>query len=178
MRGLLLVTVFGAIFMRESFSKPTETLANSDELDPVASTVNTTSEIEATREQRSPQFGLLGGNSDYYDYNDDVRYNRYGSKRKYHHYNYYKPFNRPHGIVGGHGCRGYGCGGGWQPDYGGHHHTGQGASFASASAGSIGGGGPYGGGHSQANAQSASFSVGPFSASFSAAQSSSGQNGF
>lgn len=69
--------------------------------------------LEATREQRSPQFGLLGGNSDYYDYNDDVRYNRYGSKRKYHHYNYYKPFNRPHGIVGGHGCRGYGCGGGY-----------------------------------------------------------------
>jgi len=65
----------------------------------------------------------------------------------------------------------------WQPDYG-HHHTGQGASFASASAGSIGGGGPYDGGHSQANAQSASFNVGPFSASFSAAHSSSGQNGF
>lgn len=66
----------------------------------------------------------------------------------------------------------------WQPNYGGHHHIGQGASFASASTGSIGGGGPYGGGHSQANAQSASFNVGPFSASFSAAQSLSGQNGF
>lgn len=62
----------------------------------------------------------------------------------------------------------------WQPDYSNYHHTGQGASFASASAGSINGGGPYGGGHSQANAQSASFNVGPFSASFSAAQSSSG----
>ena len=65
----------------------------------------------------------------------------------------------------------------WQPDYG-NHHTGQGASFASASAGSISGGGPYGGGQSGANAQSASFNIGPFSASFSAAQSSSGYNGF
>lgn len=64
----------------------------------------------------------------------------------------------------------------WQPNYGGH--TGQGASFASASAGSVGGSGPYGGGHSQANAQSASFNVGPFSASFSAAQSSAGQGIF
>jgi len=62
----------------------------------------------------------------------------------------------------------------WQPDYGGY---GQGASFASASAGSVGGGGPYGGGHSQANAQSASFNIGPFSASFSSAQSL-GQTGF
>jgi len=66
----------------------------------------------------------------------------------------------------------------WQPDYGNHHHTGQGASFASASAGSISGGGPYGGGQSGAHAQSASFNIGPFSASFSAAQSSSGYNGF
>ncbi|KAL6255061.1 hypothetical protein P5V15_013394 [Pogonomyrmex californicus] len=177
-RFVLLMTALGAIFLKESFGKPTE-VANSDVLDPVALTVNNTTETEATREQRSPQFGLLGGllgGSDYYDYNDDARNYHYGNKRKYYHH---KPFqhHRPHGFVGGHGCRGYGCGGGWQPDYGGHH-TGQGASFASASAGSIGGGGPYGGGHSQANAQSASFSVGPFTASFSAAQSSSGQDGF
>ncbi|XP_036144422.1 uncharacterized protein LOC105834128 [Monomorium pharaonis] len=176
MRGLLLVTVVGAIFLRESFGKPTEMVANSNVLDPIASTVNNTSETETTREQRSPQFGLLGGYSDY-DYNDDTRYFRYGSGRKYHHYKPFRP-HKPHGLIGGYGCRGYGCGGGWQPDYGGHHHTGQGASFASASAGSIGGGGLYGGGQSQANAQSASFNIGPFSASFSSAQSSSGQNGF
>ncbi|XP_071572424.1 uncharacterized protein [Temnothorax nylanderi] len=175
MRRLLLIAALGAIFLKESFGKPTETEANSDVLDPFVSTVNNTSEIEATREQRSPQFGLLGGYSDYYDYNDDARSFRYGNRRKH-----YYSHHRPHGFIGGHGCRGYGCGGGyvWQPDYGGHHHTGQGASFASASAGSIGGGGPYGGGHSQANAQSASFNIGPFSASFSAAQSASGQNGF
>ncbi|KYQ46743.1 hypothetical protein ALC60_14264 [Trachymyrmex zeteki] len=174
MRSLLLITALSAIFLRESFGKPMEKMDNSDVLDPVALTVNESSEIEATREQRSPQFGLLGGYSDY-DYDD--AYFRYGNKRKYHHY---KPFrsHRPHGLIGGYGCRGgYGCGGGyggWQPDYGGH---GQGASFASASAGSVGGGGPYGGGHSQANAQSASFNIGPFSASFSAAQSL-GQTGF
>ncbi|XP_011872841.1 PREDICTED: keratin, type I cytoskeletal 9-like [Vollenhovia emeryi] len=174
MKSLLLMFVLGAIFLRKSLGKPTEMIANSDLLDPVASAVNG-SEIETTREQRSPQFGLIGGYGDYYDYNDDTRYFRYGNRRKY----YYK-HHRPHGLVGGHGCRGYGCGGGyaWQPEYGGYHHTGQGASFASASAGSIGGGGPYGGGHGQANAQSASFNIGPFSASFSAAQSSSGQNGF
>ncbi|KYN07177.1 hypothetical protein ALC62_01843 [Cyphomyrmex costatus] len=180
MRSLLLIAALSAIFLRESFSKPMEKIDNSDVLDPVASIVNEFSENDTTREQRSPQFGLLGGYNDY-DYNDydDAYYFRYGNKRKYHHYKPFRP-HRPHGLIGGYGCRGgYGCGGGyggWQPDYGGHHH-GQGASFASASAGSVSGGGPYGGGHSEANSQSASFNIGPFSASFSTAQSS-GQTGF
>ncbi|CAL1681852.1 unnamed protein product [Lasius platythorax] len=170
-RGLLLMMVLGVFFLRESLGKPTEMVANSDVLDPIASTVNNVSEIVATREQRSPQFGLLGNYGDYSDY--DAPYYPFGNRRKFHHH---KPYHhKPHG---GHGCRRYGCGGGWQPDYGNHHHTGQGASFASASAGSISGGGPYGGGQSGANAQSASFNIGPFSASFSAAQSSSGYNGF
>lgn len=64
-------------------------------------------EIISTREQRSPQFGLLGGYSDY-DYNDDTRYFRYGNRR-----NHYYKHRRPHGFVGGHGCHGYGCGGGY-----------------------------------------------------------------
>ncbi|XP_024893140.1 uncharacterized protein LOC112468256 [Temnothorax curvispinosus] len=108
MRRLLLIAALGAIFLKESFGKPTETVANSDVVDPVALTVNNTSEIEATREQRSPQFGLLGGYSDYYDYNDDARSFRYGNRRK-HYYSHHKP----HGFIGGHGCRGYGCGGGY-----------------------------------------------------------------
>ncbi|XP_029168092.1 uncharacterized protein LOC114938348 [Nylanderia fulva] len=162
-RSLLLIMVLGVLFLRESLSKPTKIVASSDVLDPIALTVNDKSEIVATREQRSPQFGLLGSYGDYSDYDD----NFFRSRRKFHH----KPYHRP----GGYGCRRYGCGGGggWQPDYGNYHHTGQGASFASASAGSINGGGPYGGGQSAANAQSASFNIGPFSASFSAAQSSS-----
>ncbi|KAL0124689.1 hypothetical protein PUN28_006499 [Cardiocondyla obscurior] len=175
MKYLLLMTALSAIFLRGSLGKPTEIVLNSKLLGATATIANKTSEIEITRKQRSPQYGLLGdsgvlGYSDY-DYNDDASSLRYGNRRKF----YYK-HRRPHGLFGGHGCRRYGCGG-WQPDYGGHY-GGQGTSFASASAGSIGGGGPYGGGQSQANAQSASFNIGPFSASFSAAQSSSGQNGF
>ncbi|XP_011269660.1 uncharacterized protein LOC105259435 [Camponotus floridanus] len=165
-KSLFLIIVLGVFFLKESLGKPIEMLTNSDVLDPI--TVNNVSEIVATREQRSPQFGLLNNYGDYSDYDDNVRYFPFGNKRKLH-----KPYHhRPHG------CRRFGCDGGWQPNYGNHHHTGQGASFASASAGSISGGGPYGGGQSGANAQSASFNIGPFSASFSAAQSSSGYNGF
>lgn len=65
----------------------------------------------------------------------------------------------------------------WQSGHDGHYHGGQAASFASASAGSIGGSG-YDGGHSGANAQSGSFTIGPISASFSSAQASSENNGF
>ncbi|XP_020278133.1 dormancy-associated protein 2-like [Pseudomyrmex gracilis] len=164
----VLFIALGVIFLTtsKSFGKPTETVETSDVPDPIASYVNTSSKLDTKREQRSPQFGLLGG-SDYSDYDYGARH--FGSRRKHHH----KPY---HGFGGG--CRGYNCGGGWQPDYGGHHHAGQGASFASASAGSVSGGGPYGGGHSQANAQSASFNIGPFSATFSAAQSSAGNTGF
>lgn len=164
--------VLGVFFLRESLGKPTEIVANSDALDPVALTVNSTSETVATREQRSPQFGLLGNYGDYSDYDDNGSNYPFGNRRKFRHH---KPYHRPY--HGGYGCRRYGCGGGWQPEYGNYHHTGQGASFASASAGSISGGGPYGGGQSAANAQSASFNIGPFSASFSAAQSS-GYTGF
>ncbi|XP_050455954.1 uncharacterized protein LOC126853882 [Cataglyphis hispanica] len=165
-RDLFLTMVLGVFFLKESHCKPTEIVADSDVLDPVAITVNNESEIVATRKQRSPQYGLLGNYGDYSDYDDNAPYFRFGHKRKLYQH---KPYHhKPHG------CRRYGCGGGWQPHYGNYHHTGQGASFASASAGSISGGGPYGGGQSGANAQSASFNIGPFSASFSAAQSSSG----
>ncbi|XP_012219769.1 uncharacterized protein [Linepithema humile] len=162
-RYLFLITILGVIFLKESLSKSAEIAANSDVLDPVVLTVNNSSETDAKREQRSPQFGLLGGDiSDYSDYDYGARF--FGSKRKFHRKPHYQ--HRPHG------CRGYGGCGGWQPNYGGHY-GGQGASFASASAGSVGSG-PYGGGQSQANAQSASFNIGPFSASFSAAQSAAG----
>lgn len=67
--------------------------------------------VETIREQRSPQFGLLGGYSDYNDYND--AYFRYGNGRKYHHHKHH----RPHGLIGGYGCRGYGCGGGYVEYY-------------------------------------------------------------
>lgn len=43
-RGLLLIMVLGVFFLRESLGKPTEIVANSDALDPVALTVNSTSE--------------------------------------------------------------------------------------------------------------------------------------
>ena len=65
--------------------------------------------------------------------------------------------------------------GSYYPEYGGHYPShqqfGQGGSFATASAGSFGGG--HYGGNSQANAQSASFNFGPFS--FSVAQAEAGQ---
>ncbi|KAH0946397.1 hypothetical protein HN011_009632 [Eciton burchellii] len=176
-RSVLLIIALSAILLNESHGKPTKTAENTDALNPAASTANNPSEaiVETVRKQRSPQFGLLDSYGDYSDYDDNSRQFRFGSKRKIHH----KPYHhqKPHGLIGGHGCRGYDCGG-WQPDYGGHYHGGQGASFASASAGSISGGNPYDGGHSGANAQSASFSVGPFSASFSTAQASSGSNGY
>ncbi|RLU21610.1 hypothetical protein DMN91_005983 [Ooceraea biroi] len=173
-KSVSLIIALCAIFLNQSHGKPTEIAKNADVLDPAASTANNNSSeavVETVREQRSPQFGLFDNYGDYSDYGDNARF-YYGSKRKYHHH---KPYH--HKPIGGHGCRGYGCGGGLQPDYGGHYYGGQGSSFASASAGSIGGGGPYNGGHSGANAQSASFSVGPFSASFSSAQAS-GNSGF
>lgn len=38
------MTAFGAIFLKESFGKPTEIVANSDVLDPIVSTATNTSE--------------------------------------------------------------------------------------------------------------------------------------
>jgi len=64
--------------------------------------------LETVREQRSPQFGLLDTYGDYSDYDDNSRQFRFGSKHKVH-----KPYHhhKPHGLIGGHGCRGYDCGG-------------------------------------------------------------------
>ncbi|XP_014484122.1 PREDICTED: keratin, type I cytoskeletal 9-like [Dinoponera quadriceps] len=172
-RVLLLIAVLSVISLRETSGKPTEIATSSDTLipDPVALTGSSNlSGTDTMRKQRSPQYGLLSDYGDYdgdSDYDDSSRHFLSGHKRKFH-----KP-HKPFGLIGGHGCRGYDCGG-----YGGHHQGGQGGSFATASAGSVGGGeGPYGGGHSEANAQSASFSFGPYSATFSVAQSSSGRRG-
>jgi len=63
--------------------------------------------LETVREQRSPQFGLLDTYGDYSDYDDNSRQFRLGSKRRVHH----KPYHHHHGLTGGHGCRGYDCGG-------------------------------------------------------------------
>jgi len=47
MKSLLLITIFGAIYLKDSFGKPMEKMVmiNSDVLDLVASTINNTSEI-------------------------------------------------------------------------------------------------------------------------------------
>ncbi|XP_044578107.1 uncharacterized protein LOC123260814 isoform X2 [Cotesia glomerata] len=82
--------------------------------------------------------------------------------------------HRKHNFPRGHGCRGHGCLGIGprprpRPDHGGYYpNNNQAGTFATASAGSSGAG------NTQANAQSASFNFGPFSASFSSAQASSG----
>lgn len=58
--------------------------------------------IDVKREQRSPQFGLLGDYGDYLGFNDN---SRLGHRRPLHKHHY-----RP---LGTHGCRGYHCGGGY-----------------------------------------------------------------
>ncbi|XP_015111021.1 spidroin-2-like [Diachasma alloeum] len=108
---------------------------------------------------------------DFYDDGPSSRHLFGRRKKKRPHYN--------HGL-GGHGCRGHGCDGGYgwqQPGHGGYYPQNQagGSSFATASAGSVGPLGPHGA-SSQANAQSASFNFGPYSATFSVAQASSGGN--
>jgi len=46
MKSLLLITIFGAIYLKDSFGKPMEKMMiNSEVLDSVASTINNTSEI-------------------------------------------------------------------------------------------------------------------------------------
>lgn len=60
------------------------------------------------REQRSPQFGLLQSYGDYVDDNDSPRNFYVGNRRKVHHH---KPHYHHKPLIGGHGCRGYGCGG-------------------------------------------------------------------
>lgn len=61
--------------------------------------------IDTTREQRSPQFGLLGDYGDYSDYVDGPRHLHLGLKRKIP-----KP-HKPFGLIGGHECGDHGCGG-------------------------------------------------------------------
>ncbi|XP_051167949.1 uncharacterized protein LOC127285805 [Leptopilina boulardi] len=135
------------------------------------STVLDSAEIfnDVVRVQRSPQGGLLNDDA-FEDYSDDPEgrhLHKRKHKRKYH---------------GGFGChRKHGCGG-WQggyfPTYGGHYpfhqQFGQGGSFATASGGFFGGG--HHGGNGHANAQSASFNLGPFS--FNLAQAGAGARPF
>ncbi|XP_063993289.1 uncharacterized protein LOC135170973 [Diachasmimorpha longicaudata] len=107
---------------------------------------------------------------DFYDDGPSSRHLFGRRKKKRPHYNHF---------LGGQGCRGHGCDGGygWQrPGHGGYYPQNQvgGSSLAMASAGSTG---PLGNAPSQANAQSASFKFGPYSATFSVAQASSGGGG-
>uniref|UniRef100_A0A0C9PZC9 SYDE2 protein n=1 Tax=Fopius arisanus TaxID=64838 RepID=A0A0C9PZC9_9HYME len=103
------------------------------------------------------------------DFNEDEASSRHlfgWRKKKRRHY--------PVGL-GGHGCRGHGCGGGpgWRPPgYGGYYPQNHPASnsFATASTGSFANHGVP----AQANAHSASFNIGPYSATFSIAQAFSG----
>ncbi|KAG7189352.1 hypothetical protein KM043_017002 [Ampulex compressa] len=169
--SVLLLLGFGTIALCQEPGKLTTVLLSSDakSLNAVDLGMAASLETENNRQQRSPQFGLLSDYGDYSDYEDEARHLGHKFKPHKHH--------KPVGYHGGYGCRGIECGGGWNPGYGGHHESGHGGSFATASAGSSGGGG-YHGGHSEANAQSASFSVGPYTASFSVAQAASNGHNF
>ncbi|XP_033334372.2 uncharacterized protein LOC117225154 [Megalopta genalis] len=178
----LSVAILCAFFLDACPAKPAEVLADgSSQLNPLEQQLINAVETDAKRAQRSPQFGFPdGGFGSYPDYDGDGPFDD-GIRRHRHKH-------RPEG------CGEFGCGGegfgplpGYYPSAGGSSQaTAQasagsnggpfgGGSEASASAGSSGSGGPFGGeGGSQANAQSASFNVGPFSASFSIAESSSG----
>ncbi|XP_078049288.1 uncharacterized protein LOC144476356 [Augochlora pura] len=173
------VAVLCAVSFAACSAKPAVTLANgSSQLDPLQQQLITAVETDAKRAQRSPQFGFPDGG-----FGPGPEFGgEFGEgNRRYPH----RP--RPEGC-GEFGCgEGFGPLPGYYPSAGGSSQsTAQaqagsnggpfgGGSSASASAGASGSDGPFGGeGGSQANAQSASFNVGPFSASFSIAESSSG----
>ncbi|XP_043287862.1 uncharacterized protein [Venturia canescens] len=165
LKAILLAGICTLFLVTKSMGQETETsgirekLLNSGKLMVVAKKME---EIDGgLREKRAPQF-----DEDYDDYSDvaESRHLRFGHRRRKH--------RKPHYHGGQGGCRGHGCyqGYGWQPQQGGYYNQGQG--FASATAGSNFF--PNGGGQSQANAQSATFSFGPYSATFSHAEASSG----
>ncbi|XP_012149884.1 uncharacterized protein LOC105663714 [Megachile rotundata] len=115
------------------------------------------------RDQRSPQFGLLDADYSDYDVEEERTFDHHRKHKHHKHkpdgYNFY-----PSGQYGG-----------YRPEY--HPQPSVGGSFATASAGSVDSyGKPVG--QSQANAQSASFSFGPYSASFSVAEASSGSQNY
>ncbi|XP_076283749.1 uncharacterized protein LOC143210619 [Lasioglossum baleicum] len=161
-------------------AKPTEVLTadGSSALNPLQQQLITAVETDVKRAQRSPQFGFAGegGFAPFPEFDDDRRFENHHR----HHHRHQRP----------EGCGEFGCGGegfgpqpGFYPSGGSSESTAQasagsngfGGSVASANAESSGFNGPSGGGGgSQANAQSASFNFGPYSASFSIAESSSG----
>ncbi|XP_076763403.1 uncharacterized protein LOC143430852 [Xylocopa sonorina] len=161
---IISLLVVCAVFCEICVAKPTEVLQSPRSLSPAQQTEVASTVDENKREQRSPQFGFL--DEDYSDSGSDFVVERsFKHHRKHHH----KP--------GGCGDCSYGQYPSYPPPaiYPVPSYPQQGGgSFATASAGSIDSHGrPEG--QSHANAQSASFNIGPYSASFSIAEASSGQ---
>ncbi|XP_033343183.1 uncharacterized protein LOC117230160 [Bombus vosnesenskii] len=156
--------VLCAVMCQTCLAKPAKVLQNPESLSPVQQEEAISTVSDNKREQRSPQFGFLNG-----DYSDsDLDFEEGERSFKHHYKHHHKPA----------GCRDYPCGQypGYVPPVYPSYPTqgGTSGSFATASAGSINANGPTGG-QSHSNAQSASFNFGPYSASFSVAESSSGQ---
>ncbi|CAL7939805.1 unnamed protein product [Xylocopa violacea] len=162
-----------AVLCKTCLAKPADALQSPRSLSPVQQTEVVSTVDDNKREQRSPQFGFL--DEDFADTDSDfIEERRLKHHRKHHH----KP--------GGCGDCSYGqypsypSPGGYPPPaiYPVPAYPQQGGgSFATASAGSIDSHGrPEG--QSHANAQSASFNFGPYSASFSIAEASSGGQRF
>nr|XP_034171817.1 uncharacterized protein LOC117600456 [Osmia lignaria] len=159
----LLLFSLNALFYA-CLAKPAEKLSNPGSLNPVQLMEVVSVDADQNREQRSPQFGLLG--EDYSDYSEEEEERTFDHHRKHKHHKH-----KPEGFHG-HPTGHYG---GYQPPE--HYYppsTGGGGSFATASAGSIDSHGKPFGGQSHANAQTASFSFGPYSATFSVAEAASG----